>query len=61
MVGALFANQSTPSPNDYSLKYYNLACAKVIEEFESPTMETIQVLVLIICFSLRKIQNNMFV
>ena len=45
MFGALFLDKTTTTTNHIALKYYNLACSKVVEDFENPTLETIQVLV----------------
>ena len=52
MFGALFLDKKTTASNHMVLKYYNLACSKVVEDFETPTLETIQVLVGLFLFSL---------
>ena len=58
MYGASFTTKKATGANDIGLKYYLLACSKVIEEFENPSLQTIQVLVVLSCFSLCKNANN---
>ena len=60
MFGALFLDKKTATTNHVVLRYYNLACSKVVEEFENPTLETIQVLVALTYYSFCTYVNCLF-